>query len=197
MPLAVPPLPYAASALTGAFSEEQVAIHHGKHVAGYCAKINAMVAGTADDGLDLAALVARAEPGTGLANCAFQVVNHDTFFKSMAPDGGGDPTGKLAELVAAAFGSADALREKMSGVGAAHFGSGWAFLVQLQDGSLAVRDYHDAGTPFRDTEVKAVLLALDLWEHSYYVDFRQDRAAYIKAYWTKVNWGFAAANLKE
>ena len=164
----------------------------GKHHAGYVTKLNAAV----KDNADLAAkslddLVLSAEGG--VYNNAAQIWNHTFYWKSLSPNGGGAPTGKVAEMITAQWGSFDDFKKEFSTVAGGHFGSGWAWLVE-KDGKLAIVGTHDAGNPLRDGTGKPIL-TIDVWEHAYYIDYRNARPQYLEAIWNLMNWEFANANL--
>mmetsp|Transcript_45027 Transcript_45027/g.113422 ORF Transcript_45027/g.113422 Transcript_45027/m.113422 type:complete len:195 (+) Transcript_45027:105-689(+) len=192
MSFAADPLPYAKNALSaGGISEETVTFHYEKHHCGYVAKLNAAVKDKPEAGKSLEELVRTAEGG--IFNNAAQIWNHNFYWKSLSPNGGGEPTGKIAEAITAAFGSFQAFKDQFTAAAATHFGSGWAWLVQTKDGALAITSTHDAGCPLRDGATP--LLTCDVWEHAYYIDFRNDRAKYIETWWKLVNWEFASQNL--
>jgi len=126
-------------------------------------------------------------------NNAAQHFNHSFYWKSLSPDGGGDPSGAVATALKGAFGSIDKFREEFSAKSTTLFGSGWCWLVKNADGSLAIEQTQNAGCPL--TEGKTPLLTCDVWEHAYYVDYRNRRPDYVKAFWNIVNWDFVAANM--
>jgi Fe-Mn family superoxide dismutase len=190
----LPDLPYAKDALAPSISQETLEYHHGKHHAGYVAKLNAAVAGTEWEGKSLEDIVKTASPG-GMFNSAAQHWNHSFYWQSMAPNAGGNPTGAIADAINRDFGSFEAFKEQFSAVAAGHFASGWAWLVQDNDGKLKIVDTHDAANPMRDG-LKPILTC-DVWEHAYYVDYRNRRADYVKAWWDLINWEFANQNLSK
>eukprot|EP00002_Diphylleia_rotans_P008755 TRINITY_DN18743_c0_g1_i1.p1 TRINITY_DN18743_c0_g1~~TRINITY_DN18743_c0_g1_i1.p1 ORF type:complete len:197 (-),score=22.80 TRINITY_DN18743_c0_g1_i1:290-880(-) len=188
----LPPLPYARDALAPHISAETLDFHYGKHHQTYVTNLNKLV-----DGTDLAAksledLVKTAAPGPVFNNAA-QIWNHTFYWNSLKPNGGGQPTGALLEAIVADFGSYEAFKEKFSAAATTHFGSGWAWLVRNASGKLEVVSTHDAGCPLRDNATPA--LVVDVWEHAYYIDYRNARANYLNAWWSLVNWEFAAKNL--
>ena len=193
MPFELPALPYARDALAPHVSEETLDFHYGKHHASYVDKLNGMVEGTdmADKPLED---IIRASDG-GLFNNAAQVWNHTFYWNSLSPNGGGAPTGALAEAIDAAFGSLEAFKEAFNEKATGNFGSGWTWLVQNADGGLAVVNTDDAETPITDEGVTP-LLTCDVWEHAYYIDYRNARPKYLDAFWHLVNWEFAATNMR-
>ncbi|HCB34005.1 MAG TPA: superoxide dismutase [Fe] [Acidimicrobiaceae bacterium] len=193
MPLTLPPLPYPYDALQPHISERTLRFHHDKHHAGYLKRVAAAVAGTPDEGRPLEEIVVSAEPGD-LFNSAAQAWNHDFYWRSMSPDGGGDPTGDLAAALADDFGSVDEWRAQFAAGAGANFGSGWGWLVRRpDDGRLAVVQTDDAGTPL--TDGLTPLAVIDVWEHAYYLDYQNDRAAYVAGFVEHlVDWEFVQAN---
>ncbi|WP_109798839.1 MULTISPECIES: superoxide dismutase [Novosphingobium] len=194
MSIILPPLPYAEDALAPAISTATMQTHHGKHHRAYVDKTNAAVEGTdlADARLEAIISAAQDRGDKALFNNAAQSWNHAFYWNSLCPSGS-VPAGSLAGAIDAAFGSFAALKEELAGQGAAHFASGWVWLVQ-RDGRLAVEQTHDAQT-FAIDAAKP-LLVIDLWEHAYYLDHRNLRPDYLKAVIDRhLNWDFAAANL--
>jgi Fe-Mn family superoxide dismutase len=186
-------LPYERNALASkGISEETINFHYGKHHATYLTRLNDAIAKTESlQGKSLEELV---KTTTGpVFNNAAQVWNHNFYWNSLSPNGGGEPTGALADAINQAFGSFEAFKEKFSAAAAGQFGSGWAWLVKDANGALSIRTTGNAETPLTDASVTS-LLTCDVWEHAYYVDFRNDRVAYIKAWWNLVNWSFASQN---
>lgn len=192
MAFKLPTLPYAPDALAPTISAETIGLHHGKHHASYVKKLNELVVGTewADKTLD--EIVAKAPRGAIFDNAA-QHWNHSFYWRSMRPDGGGKPTGDLAAAVKAAFGSPAAMVKQLATEATSHFGSGWAWLASDKKGALSVLSTHDADLPQRSKLTP--LLTIDVWEHAYYVDYRNARPDYVRAFFARlVNWEFAAAN---
>jgi Fe-Mn family superoxide dismutase len=187
----LPELPYAKDALAPHISAETIEFHYGKHHAAYVANLNKLIAGTEYADASLEDIVKKASGG--LFNNAAQVWNHTFYWNCLSPKGGGEPTGALAEAINKSFGSFAAFKEKMSAAAVTQFGSGWAWLVKNADGSLAIEQTANAGTPLKDG--KKPILTIDVWEHAYYVDYRNARPAYVEAFWKLVNWQFATANL--
>jgi Fe-Mn family superoxide dismutase len=191
MSFELPALPYEKDALAPHISAETLSIHHGKHHAGYVNKLNAAVAADAGlQGKSLEELVGGTQGG--VFNNAAQVWNHAFYWNSMSPDGGGEAGGELGAAITEAFGSIEDFVAKFSAVAGGQFGSGWGWLCSDGDGRLSVTSTSNAGTPL--TEGLFPLLTCDVWEHAYYVDYRNARPDYIEAWWKLVNWDFAAAN---
>jgi superoxide dismutase, Fe-Mn family len=196
MPFSLPDLPFAKDALGPHMSAETLDFHHGKHHRAYVDKVNALLAEEGAAGASLVEVIraAREKGDAALFDNAAQHWNHSFFWQCLAPPSGQRPMGQLAELVDEAFGSADALLAKLKEEAVGHFGSGWAWLV-LDRGKLAVTSLHDADTPVVHDGLKP-LLTLDVWEHAYYVDYRNERPKYgEKLLANIVNWEFVAKNL--
>jgi Fe-Mn family superoxide dismutase len=191
MAFTLPELPYAKDALAPHISAETLEFHHGKHHQAYVTKLNELVAADASlAGKSLEDLV-RTTSG-GVFNQAAQVWNHTFYWHSLKPNGGGAPTGALAEAINKTFGNFGAFKEKFSAAAVGQFGSGWAWLVKNGSGGLEITQSSNAGTPL--TEGKTPLLTCDVWEHAYYVDYRNARAKYVEAFWNLANWDFASKN---
>ncbi len=188
----LPELPYAKDALAPHISAETLEYHYGKHHAAYVANLNKLIPGTEFADLSLEEIIKRATGG--IFNNAAQVWNHTFYWNSLSPKGGGEPTGALADAIAKSFSSFAAFKEKLTAAATSQFGSGWAWLVKNPDGSLAVEQTSNAATPLRDG--KKPLLTVDVWEHAYYVDYRNARPKYVEAIWKLLNWDFAQQNLK-
>ena len=188
----LPPLPYAKDALAPHISAETLEYHYGKHHATYVANLNKLIPGTEFESLPLEDIVKKA--AGGIFNNAAQIWNHTFYWNCLAPDGGGEPTGALADAINKAFGSFAQFKEKFTAAAVTTFGSGWAWLVKNADGSLAIESTSNAGTPLKDGQ--QALLTCDVWEHAYYIDYRNARAAYVEAFWKVVNWKFAEGNFK-
>ena len=193
MAFELPPLPYAIDALAPHISQETLEFHHGKHHQTYVTNLNNLVAGTDDEHASLEDLIMKADNPGPLFNNAAQVWNHTFYWHSMAPGGGGAPSGEVADAINSAFGSYDDFRAKFAEAATTQFGSGWAWLVH--DGSkLDVIKTANADLPMRHS-AKA-LLTIDVWEHAYYIDFRNARPNYITTFLDSlVNWDFVAQNL--
>jgi Fe-Mn family superoxide dismutase len=193
----LPDLPYEQNALEPHISSETLGFHHGKHHAAYVSKMNAAIDGTDKADLSLEDLIrkAAADGDQALFNNAAQTWNHTFYWNSMAPDGGGTPSGDLGDRINRDFGSFDAFKKAFADAGATQFGSGWAWLV-VKDGKLDVRKTLNAETPLTEDGV-VPLLTMDVWEHAYYLDFQNRRPDYIETFLDKLaNWEFAASNLK-
>jgi len=186
----LPELPYALDALEPHISKETLEYHYGKHHAGYVKKLNAALEGTDLANSSLEDLVRSTEGG--VFNNAAQIWNHSFYWNCLSPNGGGEPSGELEAAINASFGSFAEFQEQFSTKAATLFGSGWAWLVKNADGSLAITQTYNAETPL--TGDATPLLTCDVWEHAYYVDYRNGRANYIKAFWNLVNWDFVAQN---
>ncbi len=191
MAIELPPLPYDRSALEPHISAETLDFHYGKHHQAYVTKTNAMIKDTEFESLPLEDIIRKASGG--LFNNAAQVWNHSFYWNSIAPQAGGDPSGKLADALVKAFGSIDEFRETFTKTAIATFGSGWAWLVQRPDGSLAIASTSNAATPISGAD--RPLLTCDVWEHAYYIDYRNARPKYLDAFWKLLNWEFAAGQL--
>lgn len=188
----LPALPYALDALEPFMSRETLEYHYGKHHQTYVNNLNALTEGTPFAEKSLEEVVRSSEGG--VFNNAAQVWNHAFFWQSMKPQGGGLPSGALLAAIEAAWGSFDAFKKAFSDAAAGNFGSGWTWLVKKADGSLAIVNTSNAGTPLTMEGVKP-LLTIDVWEHAYYVDHRNARPKFIEAYFSNlVNWTFAEAN---
>lgn len=184
-------LPYAMDALEPHISKETFEYHYGKHYKAYLTKLNDAIAGTAQENSSLEEIV-KSSSG-GLFNNAAQVWNHEFYWKGFKPNGGGEPSGKIGESINASFESFAQFKEAFSTSAATNFGSGWTWLVQKNDGSLAIENTSNAATPIKDGT--RVLLTIDVWEHAYYVDYRNARPQYIEAFWNLVNWDFVESNM--
>ena len=192
MAFTLPPLPYALDALAPHISRETLELHHGKHHDTYVTTLNELTGGEQGDD-ELEAVILGAKPGP-LFNNAAQHWNHSFYWRSMAPDGGGAPGGEVADALNEAFGSFDAFSKEFNDAATTHFGSGWAWLVH--DGSgLAITHTSDADLPLKHSQ--RALLTIDVWEHAYYVDYRNKRPDYVSAFLDHlVNWDFVAENLR-
>jgi Fe-Mn family superoxide dismutase len=188
----LPKLPYAQDALAPHISLETMQYHYGKHHQSYVDNLNKLIKGTEFAELPLQAIVKEA-PAGAIFNNAAQVWNHTFFWHSMKPEGGGSPTGALAEAVARTWGSIDKFHELFHALAIGNFGSGWTWLVKKADGSLAMTNTTGAQTPLASDDKP--LLALDVWEHAYYIDYRNRRPKFVEAFlWHLANWEFAAKN---
>jgi superoxide dismutase, Fe-Mn family len=191
MAFELPPLPYPKDALAPHMSERTLDFHHGKHHATYVTNLNGLIEGTPRENQPLEQIIVEAEPG-GLFNNAAQVWNHTFFWNCMAPGGGGDPSGDLADAISSAFGSVDEFKQTFTDKAKTLFGSGWTWLGKGDDG-LEILQTKDADLPLKHG--KTALLTLDVWEHAYYLDYQNARPAYIETWLTNlVNWEFAGEN---
>ncbi len=190
MAIELPALPYAKDALAPHISEETLEFHYGKHHQTYVTNLNNLIASTSFEDASLESIVARSEGG--MFNNAAQIWNHTFYWNSLSPNGGGAPSAALAEAINSTFGSFDAFKEDFTKCAVTTFGSGWAWLVQNADGSLELVSTSNAGCPL--TTGQTPLLTCDVWEHAYYIDYRNARPKYLEAFWALVNWEFAAAN---
>ncbi|MBK1692675.1 superoxide dismutase [Ectothiorhodospira mobilis] len=189
----LPPLPYDKNALEPHISAETLEYHHDKHHATYVANLNKLIQDTQFADLPLEEIIRKA-PAGGIFNNAAQVWNHTFYFNCMSPDGGGEPSGALAQAIQQAFGSFEAFKEKFAASGAGNFGSGWTWLVKNADGQLEIVNTSNAETPLTFSRMKP-LLTMDVWEHAYYIDYRNARPKYIENFFNVVNWDFVARNL--
>ena len=191
MAFELPSLPYSQDALEPHISAETLSFHYGKHHAGYVNNLNGLIEGTGLADATLEEIIDMAEPG-GLFNNAAQIWNHTFYWESMAPDGGGTPTGELAAAIDRSFGSYQAFREQFTADAVGNFGSGWTWLIKDGD-DVAIAKTDDADTPIKHGQTP--LLTIDVWEHAYYLDYQNARPAYVAAFLDHlVNWDFAAAN---
>lgn len=192
MPFTLPELPYAKDALAPHLSAETLEYHHDKHHAAYVTNLNKLLAGKPEADLPLEQVILRSDGG--VFNNAAQVYNHTFYWHCMRPSGGGRPTGELAEAIARDFGSFERFREEFASAATTQFGSGWAWLV-LADGKLSVTKTSNADLPLKHGQT--ALLTIDVWEHAYYIDYRNARPKYIDTFLDHlVNWDFVAANLR-
>jgi Fe-Mn family superoxide dismutase len=191
MAIELPALPWARDALAPHISAETIDYHYGKHHQTYVTNLNNLIKGTEFENLDLVAIVKKAQGG--MFNNAAQVWNHTFYWNSLAPKGGSEPTGKLADAIKKGFGGFAQFKEEFSKAAVGTFGSGWAWLVQRADGGLGIVSTSNAATPITGTD--RPLLTCDVWEHAYYIDYRNARPKYVEAFWNLANWEFAAAQM--
>jgi len=191
MAFELPALPYEKTALEPHISAETLEFHHGKHHQTYVTNLNNLVPGTEFEGKSLEAIITSA-PAGGIFNNAAQVWNHSFYWNCLSPNGGGEPSGALLEAINQAFGSFTAFKEKFAGSAATNFGSGWTWLVKNAAGGVEIVNTSNAGCPL--TAGQTPLLTCDVWEHAYYIDYRNARPKYVEAFWNLVNWEFAAQN---
>jgi len=186
----LPPLPYARDALAPVISAETIDFHYGKHHQAYVTNLNNLVPGTKFENASLEDIVKQADGG--IFNNAAQVWNHTFYWNGLSPDGGGEPGGALGAAINETFGSFASFKEAFIKSGVGNFGSGWTWLVKGGDGKLAIVNTSNAANPLRDG--KKPLLTIDVWEHAYYIDYRNARPKYLDEIWKLVNWNFVAAN---
>jgi Fe-Mn family superoxide dismutase len=191
MTFTLPPLPYAMDALSPHISKETLEYHYGKHHQAYVTNLNKLIVDSDFATMSLEDVIKKSSGG--IFNNAAQVWNHTFYWHCLSPNGGGEPSGKLAALIKQTFGSFEAFQTQFTQVAATTFGSGWAWLVQDEQGALKIISTSNAGTPM--TEGLTALMTCDVWEHAYYIDYRNVRADYISAFWALVNWDFIASNL--
>ncbi|MDX1303761.1 superoxide dismutase [Fe] [Photobacterium sp.] len=192
MAFELPALPYAINALEPHISQETLEYHHGKHHNTYVVKLNGLIEGTDLEAKSLEEII-KTSTG-GVFNNAAQIWNHTFYWHCLSPDAGGEPTGEVADAIAKAFGSFDEFKAKFTDSAINNFGSSWTWLVKKADGSLDIVNTSNAGTPLTEEGVTP-LLTVDLWEHAYYIDYRNLRPSYMNAFWALVNWDFVAKNL--
>ncbi len=184
-----PKLPYALDALLPLLSREQMMYHYEKHQAAYFKKLNALVENKPEAGLPLRTVIEQSAAGPMFNNAA-QAWNHTFFWNSMSPEGGGQPTGELLKAIEQTYRSFTEFKKEFSEKAAGLFGSGWTWLATDADGKLEIMPLGNADTPLKHG--REPVLTLDVWEHAYYIDYRNERPRFIEAFWTKVNWDFAA-----
>ena len=192
MPFVLPPLPYDMDALQPYISKETLEYHYGKHHKTYVVKLNGLLEGSPDAEKSLEEVV-KTSTG-GIFNNAAQVWNHTFYWNSLSPNGGGEPAGNLAAAINSSFGSFADFKARFTDSAVNNFGSCWTWLVKKADGTLAIVNTSNAATPLTDASVTP-LLTVDLWEHAYYIDYRDLRPKYMEAFWSLANWEFASTNL--
>ncbi|PJA45977.1 superoxide dismutase [Fe] [Candidatus Uhrbacteria bacterium CG_4_9_14_3_um_filter_50_9] len=189
----LPELLFDTQAFGSWTSGETFDYHHGKHHAGYVTKLNAAILGNEFEGKSLEDVIAASRKNNPkIYNLAAQHFNHSYFWNCLSPEFQ-TPDGLLAAQIEKDFGSLEAFKTQFADVAAKHFGSGWTWLVRETDGSLVIKDFHDADTPAQTDDTP--LLTLDVWEHAYYIDHRNDRGAFIQGFWDHVNWKFVGEQL--
>src|SRR5690606_19479123 len=191
MAFELPPLPYAKDALAPHISAETLDYHYGKHHKTYVDKLNGLIPGTEYEGKNLEEIIKTSSGG--VFNNSAQIWNHTFYWNCLSPNGGGEATGAVAEAINKAFGSFDKFKEEFTNSAINNFGSAWTWLVKKADGSVAIVNTSNAATPLTDESV-TVLLTVDVWEHAYYIDYRNSRPNYLGAFWSVVNWEFVNAN---
>ena len=188
----LPPLPYATDALEPHMSKETFEYHYGKHHQAYVTNLNNLIKGTEFENASLEDIVRRSQGG--IFNNAAQVWNHTFFWNCMKPNGGGKPSGALAKAIDAKWGSFDAFKEAFTKSAVGNFGSGWTWLVGKSDGSVDIVNTSNAATPLTGSDKP--LLTVDVWEHAYYIDYRNARPKFVETFLNNlVNWEFAEKNL--
>ncbi|WP_417762641.1 superoxide dismutase [Fe] [Shewanella sp.] len=186
MAFELPALPYANDALEPHISKETIEYHYGKHHNTYVVNLNKLVEGSDLAGKSLEEII-KSSTG-GVFNNAAQVWNHTFYWNCLSPNGGGAATGAIADAINTAFGSFEAFKEEFTKSAIGNFGSGWTWLVKKADGSVAIHNTSNAGCPL--TEGVTPLLTVDVWEHAYYIDYRNARPNYLSHFWELVNWDF-------
>ena len=186
----LPSLPYPRDALQPHISAETIDYHYGKHHQAYVTNLNNLIKGTEFENMSLEDIIKKSSGG--IFNNAAQVWNHTFYWRCLKPNGGGEPAGALAEAIKAKWGSIAGFKEEFSKTAVTTFGSGWAWLVKNADGSLALVSTSNAATPM--TSGQKALLTCDVWEHAYYIDYRNLRPKYVEIFWNLVNWDFVAQN---
>jgi Fe-Mn family superoxide dismutase len=184
----LPALPYDKSALEPHISAETLDFHYGKHHQTYVTNLNNLIPGTEFEDMSLEDIVMKSSGG--VFNNAAQIWNHTFYWNCLSPNGGGEPTGALADAINRKFGSFAAFKDEFTKTAVTTFGSGWGWLVKNADGSLDLVSTSNAGTPM--TAGKTALLTCDVWEHAYYIDYRNARPKYVDAFWNLVNWNFVS-----
>ena len=186
----LPALPYAKDDLAPTISAETIEYHYGKHHQTYVTNLNNLVPGTEFENASLEDIIMKASGG--IFNNAAQVWNHSFYWNCLSPNGGGAPSGALADAINSAFGSFDEFKQKLSTSAATNFGSGWTWLVKNSDGGVEIVNTSNAANPM--TDGKTPLLTIDVWEHAYYIDYRNARPKYLESIWGIINWDFVARN---
>ncbi len=194
MAIELPALPYEQNALEPHISAETMSFHYAKHHYTYVMKLNGLISGTEFEEQPLEDIVKRSS--AGIFNNAAQIWNHTFYWNSLSPNGGGQPSGSLANAIVASFGSFAEFKEKFTDSAINNFGSSWTWLVKKANGDLAIVNTSNAETPLTDESVTP-LLTVDLWEHAYYIDYRNLRPDYLKAFWQLANWQFASKNYSD
>ncbi len=192
MTFTLPKLPYELDALAPHISKETLEYHYEKHHQAYVTNLNKLVAESDFATMTLENVIKKSSGG--IFNNAAQVWNHTFYWHCLSPNGGGEPDGKLADAINHAFGSFTAFQEQFTQAALTTFGSGWAWLVQDNQGHLKITSTSNAGTPM--TEDLTALMTCDVWEHAYYIDYRNARPTYMNAFWKLVNWKFVASNMR-
>jgi Fe-Mn family superoxide dismutase len=187
----LPPLPYAKDALQPTMSAETLEYHYGKHHQAYVTNLNNLIKGTEYENMPLEEIIKKSQGG--VFNNSAQVWNHTFFWNCMSPNGGGAPTGPVADAINAKWGSFDKFKEEFQKSAVSNFGSGWTWLVKKTDGTVDIVNTSNAATPL--TTENQALLTVDVWEHAYYIDYRNARPKFVESWWNIVNWDFVNQNL--
>lgn len=189
MKFELPKLPYATNELEPVISKRTIELHHGKHLQTYITNLNNLIQGTKFENADLETIVK--ESDGAIFNNAGQTLNHNIYFLSFSPEGGGEPTGKLADAIKAQYGSFEEFKKEFSAAAVSVFGSGWAWLAKDAEGKLTIHKESNAGNPI--TKGLTPLLGFDVWEHSYYLDYENRRADHINELWKIIDWSVVGA----
>lgn len=192
MSIKLPDLPYEMDALSPHISKETLEYHYGKHHKAYVDKLNAAIGGGKYENLSLDDIVRESKGDAKVFNNAAQTWNHTFYWNCLSPNGGGEPGGAMAAAIKTSFGSFETFKEQFSDKSATLFGSGWAWVVKEGD-KLSIVQTKDADNP--TTDGKTPILTCDVWEHAYYIDYRNARPKYVEAFWNVINWEFAEKNL--
>ena len=192
MAFELPALPYEKNALEPHMSQETLEYHYGKHHQTYVTKLNGLIDGTDNASKSLEDIIKSASGP--LFNNAAQVWNHTFFWNCLSPNGGGEPTGAAKEAIEKAFGSFEEFKKEFNDKAANNFGSGWTWLVKTSDGGVDIVNTDDADTPIAHGNGQTPLFTVDVWEHAYYIDYRNARPKYLESIWNLINWDFAAKN---
>jgi superoxide dismutase, Fe-Mn family len=187
----LPALPYEMDALEPHISKETLEYHYGKHHKTYVDKLNGLIPGTEFENMSLEDTIKKSSGG--MFNNAAQIWNHSFYWNCLSPQGGSEPKGELADAINKTFGSFEAFQEQFTTAAINTFGAGWAWLVKNTDGTLEIISTSNAATPM--TEGKTAMLTCDVWEHAYYIDYRNSRPNYLEHFWQLVNWEFVASHL--
>ena len=190
MTIELPPLPFEKNALEPYISDETLEYHYGKHHQAYVNNLNKQIEGTEFQDAALEDIIRKSSGG--MFNNAAQAWNHTFYWNSMRAPGGGEVSGKLADAIKASFGSFAHFKEAFTSAAVSNFGSGWTWLVRRPDGNLGIVNTGNAATPITGSDIP--LLTCDVWEHAYYIDYRNARPNYLEAFWHLANWDFAARN---
>jgi superoxide dismutase, Fe-Mn family len=191
MAFELPALPYAKDALAPHISEETLEYHYGKHHNTYVVNLNNLTKDTEFASMSLEDIITKSD--AGIFNNAAQVWNHTFYWNCLSPNGGGEPTGSIADAINGKFGSFDQFKEEFTAACITNFGSGWTWLVKNSNGDLEIVKTSNAGCPLTDGSTP--LMTCDVWEHAYYIDYRNARPSYVGAFWNLVNWDFVSSNL--